>query len=111
MPKVWNIKKDKNIPKGAVFVDRRTKWGNPFVLKSEADRDFVCDEYEKWLLANDDLMDVLVSELRGLDLICNCAPKRCHADLLLKLANNVRYCELCWIDYDLDEYPHGCPWH
>ena len=110
MPKVWNIKKDKDIPKDAVFVDRRTKWGNPFVLKSEAERDFVCDEYEKYLYENTALYDQL-EELTGLDLICNCAPKRCHADLLLRLANRYRYCDVCAITYDLEDEPFGCPWH
>jgi hypothetical protein len=29
-----------------------------------------------------------VHELRGLDLVCWCAPKACHGDVLLKLAND-----------------------
>jgi hypothetical protein len=28
-----------------------------------------------------------LSELRGKDLICWCAPEACHADVLLELAN------------------------
>jgi Domain of unknown function (DUF4326) len=28
-----------------------------------------------------------LSELRGRDLICWCAPERCHGDVLLRLAN------------------------
>ena len=92
MPRVLNINRDE-IPSGAVFVDRRTKWGNPTLLENESDRDWVCDEYEKFLRKNDVLLSQL-HELRGKDLICNCAPKRCHADTLLRLANPP-YCVVC----------------
>lgn len=71
-------------PKDAVWVDRRSKYGNPFKMKSEADRDHVCDSFEKAILPTLD-----VRELKGKDLVCWCAPKRCHADAILKKANNL----------------------
>ena len=32
--------------------------------------------------------DVIRRELRGKDLVCFCAPKPCHADVLLEIAND-----------------------
>jgi hypothetical protein len=42
--------------------------------------------YENWLRQNDALLAAL-DELRGLVLGCWCAPRACHGDLLLRLAN------------------------
>jgi hypothetical protein len=66
----------------AVNCDRRSKYGNPYVMKSEADRDFVCEQFEK-----NKLPDLDVSELRDKDLLCWCNPLRCHCDAILKKAN------------------------
>ena len=70
-----------------VSVDRGTDWGNPFVMQSEKDRDRVCDLYEQYaqwrLTVEPDWLD----KLRGKSLACWCAPRRCHADTLLRLAN------------------------
>ena len=43
-PLVWK-KGDKNIPVKAVYVGRPSEFGNPFVMKKEADRDTVCDKF------------------------------------------------------------------
>ncbi len=90
LPKVLNLNYLKGLPPNAVYVDRRSKWGNPFILENECDRDFVCDEYEKYLLGNVVLLSQL-EELRGKDLVCWCHPKRCHGHTLLRLANLPRY--------------------
>jgi hypothetical protein len=84
MPKVLNKHKDK-IPKGAVAIHRPTKWGNPFVIGKDGDRDEVCDKYEVY--ADKKFSRIDYEELRGKDLICFCAPKRCHGDFLIKKAN------------------------
>jgi hypothetical protein len=86
MPRVLNRKWFVEMPENAVYVGRPSKWGNPFPMKSEADRDWSVDSHEKWILENKELMAAL-PELRGKDLVCWCAPKRCHADTLLRLAN------------------------
>ena len=84
MPKVYNGRdeRNKNFPKDAVWVDRRTRFGNPYIMRSELDRNLVCDAFEDNILPNLD-----VTELKGKDLICWCAPKRCHADAILRKAN------------------------
>ena len=85
MPRVLN-KNTENIPTEAVFVGRPSKWGNPFAIGADGDRDEVCDRYEAWFTVQPHLIAAL-PELRGKDLVCFCAPLRCHADFLLKLAN------------------------
>ena len=70
-----------------IKVDRGTDWGNPFVMQHEQDRDRVCDLfilYANWRLTVEPMWLV---PLRGHNLACWCAPKRCHADTLLCLAN------------------------
>jgi hypothetical protein len=84
IPRVLNKKRDK-ITEGSVLVGRPTKWGNPFVLGVDGSRDEVIEKYRLWLLKST-LMDDL-HELQGRDLICWCAPLRCHGDILLDLAN------------------------
>ena len=85
MPKVYN-KRDKNIPSGAVYVGRPSKWGNPFKIGEHGTREQVIEAYRLWILRGNPLKDKL-SELKGKDLVCWCAPKPCHADVLLELAN------------------------
>ena len=70
-----------------VRIDRRTKWGNPFVVGKDGDRDACCDLYEVWLLTQPELMES-ISELKGMTLGCWCKPKRCHGDILARLAND-----------------------
>jgi hypothetical protein len=81
MPRVLNKKRDA-IPKGAVYCGRPSRWGNPFVIGKDGDRDTVCDRFEREVLP---MLDV--SELRGKDLVCFCAPERCHCDAILHKAN------------------------
>ena len=69
---------------GAVRIDRRTKWGNPFVIGRDGDRNQVCDKYEAYLRGNERLLACL-PELVGHDLLCWCAPQRCHGDTLIKV--------------------------
>lgn len=81
MPRVIN-KKREGIPIGAVYCGRGSPYGNPYIMKSEVYRDYVCDMFEKNILPTLD-----VSKLRGKDLVCFCAPKRCHCDVILRKAN------------------------
>ncbi|TLX17296.1 DUF4326 domain-containing protein [Rhizobium sp. MHM7A] len=84
VPRVLNKKLDKPTP-NSVLIGRPSKWGNPFVIGADGTRDEVIEKYRQWLLKST-LMDDL-HELRGRDLICWCAPLRCHGDILLDLAN------------------------
>ena len=82
MPRVLN-RRSAGLPAGAVYVGRPTKWGNPFVVGRDGTREFVVAKYAVWL--EESGLDL--SELRGKDLVCWCAPEACHADILLRKAN------------------------
>ena len=75
-------------PPGSVYVGRPSKYGNPFQIGTHGTRDEVIDRYEMMLRLRPDLVAAAKQELRGLDLVCWCAPKRCHADILLRVANS-----------------------
>ena len=65
-------------PPGAVYVG----WGNPFKIPRDGDRATVIRKFEETTLPTLDLRP-----LRGKHLICICAPKACHADILPREAN------------------------
>lgn len=83
---VLNRRKDR-IPPGAVHIGRPSKWGNPFVIGRDGDRDEVIAKYLAWLLARPEKIAEAKLELRGKDLVCFCAPQRCHGDVLSEIAN------------------------
>ena len=87
MPRVYN-KYHKDAPKEAIYVGRGTPFGNPFVIGKDGDRDGVCDKYEEMILNNIELQNLVKEKLKDKDLICFCYPKRCHAETLLRIANN-----------------------
>jgi len=69
-----------------VYVGRPTKWGNPFVIGRDGTRDEVIAKYRAWIAQQPALLAAL-GELRSKHLVCWCAPERCHAEVLLELAN------------------------
>jgi hypothetical protein len=71
---------------GAVLVARPSRWGNPFSI-DEHGRKRAIEMYERWLLANDELL-AQVPSLKGKRLACYCKlDEPCHADVLARLAN------------------------
>ena len=94
MPAVLNKKTLRPSDHG-IYCGRGSKWGNRNRMFGEADRDAVCDQHEIDLYHDHELLRAL-DELRGEDLICFCAPKRCHCDLLLRLANATRAERIDW---------------
>ena len=77
---------------GYVRVDRRSPWGNPFVLKREADREQVIYQHRRWMLerivaGDDPYTQARLKELAAADaLLCWCRPLRCHAENLVQAA-------------------------
>jgi hypothetical protein len=88
--KVWN-KRDQKCPINAVYVGRPTPWGNPFKISGsgidKVDRESAIKSYRKWLECRLVVDPTFLEPLRGKDLVCWCAPKHCHADVLLEIAN------------------------
>lgn len=74
------------LPDGAIYVGRPSIWGNPFAIGRDGTRNEVIAKHRAWLLNNPKLLARL-SDLKGHDLVCWCAPLNCHADTLLELAN------------------------
>ncbi len=67
-----------------VRIDRKSKWGNPFVIGPDGDRAEVIAKYRRWIVGRPELMAAL-PELRGKVLGCWCAPLACHGDVLIEL--------------------------
>lgn len=67
-----------------VYIGRPSKWGNPFKINKEADRQEVLKQYKDWVLVQPGLMRCL-EDLRGKKLGCFCKPKQCHGDVLVEL--------------------------
>lgn len=93
--RIYNERTDRDIPADAVYVGRPSVWGNPFAigeahpdnLDRPMTRDDVCDLFEGWATARSSLEPEWLAPLRGKDLVCWCAPLRCHAETLARLAN------------------------
>lgn len=86
MPKVYN-KYHKDAPEGAIYIGRPSPWGNPFVVGKDGTREQCIELYREWMMYQPKLRERMRSELRGRDLICFCAPKACHGDIILEIAN------------------------
>jgi hypothetical protein len=75
------------IPEGAVSIMRPSKWGNPFVLKKDGNRQEVLVKYKAWLqelLALPAFRLALVELSKAPALVCCCKPQACHGDLLIE---------------------------
>jgi hypothetical protein len=65
-----------------LYIGRGSKWGNPFVIGQHGDRDSVLAKFKRLLWNSPALMDALL-ELQGKQLLCFCAPEKCHGDVLV----------------------------
>jgi hypothetical protein len=74
------------LPPTAVFCGRPSPLRNRSVIGRDGTRDEVCDQFEAWLPTQPHLM-ARVRVLTCYDPVCFCAPKRCHCDFILRLAN------------------------
>jgi hypothetical protein len=87
MCKILNVHQvGKKAAADRVYVGRPSKWGNPFVIGRDGTRDEVIAKYRAWIVRQPSLISAL-PELRGKNLVCWCAPQRCHAEVLIELAN------------------------
>ena len=98
--KVINIKdapKDWRISPKYAYIGRwnrfyglgRSKFYNPIKLEHEDDRTQIIEAYRNYLLNNTNLL-AQIEELRGKVLVCYCAPKMCHGNVLIELLNSQR---------------------
>jgi len=85
MPKRIQRKRTKGwrMPKGAIYVGRPTVWGNQYDASPEG-----LKKYEALIRYMISEYGLDIESLRGKDLACWCAlTDSCHADVLLKIAN------------------------
>jgi hypothetical protein len=74
------------MPEGAVTVTRPTRWGNPFPISPERDRDEAVRLYREYAEQRVKDEPGWLEPLRGKVLCCWCGPDQlCHADVLLAL--------------------------
>lgn len=92
-------------PPDALYIDRGTPAGNPFVVGRDGDRNECCDKFEKWVESDLEVKRCIVEYCRGRDLICSCKPKRCHGDYCLRISNEEsRYTYAVGFKDDLGAY-------
>jgi hypothetical protein len=88
---VANLQRDKHLIQWAtqngklLMIDRTSRWGNPFVLGPDGDRDHVCMCFEEYYATYKQSFDKHRDELKGKVLACHCYPERCHGDGLIQL--------------------------
>jgi len=82
--KVLNKYKDGFQP-NSVYIGRPSKWGNPFTIGRDGTREEVIEKYREWLKTQPQLIEAAKRELAGKDLVCFCAPKPCHGDVLVEI--------------------------
>jgi hypothetical protein len=67
-----------------IYIGRPSKWGNPFQIGKDGNRQEVIRKYREYILSNDELLKDL-HELKGKTLGCWCKPSSCHGDVLVDL--------------------------
>ena len=72
------------IPRGAVYIGRGSKWGNPFIIGKDGNRSEVIAKYISY--AREKFSREELRELKGKDLVCYCAPLQCHGDVLSRVS-------------------------
>ena len=73
-----------------VYIGRGSKWGNPFVIGKDGNREEVIEKYDVWLSSNIKLLMLLLVELEGMRLGCFCKPSACHGDVLVEYIERMR---------------------
>ena len=72
-----------------VYIGRPSQWGNPFPLKDESQRATVIEKYRDQLAQAVDsgqMQTNKLAALAGKTLLCYCAPKACHGNVLARAA-------------------------
>ncbi len=89
MRAILNLR-DTSLGPGRVYVGRPSPLGNPYEIGRDGDRASCIQQYAIWLEACVRERDpVIVTALLGIGpmdaLVCHCAPKRCHAEVVAQV--------------------------
>ena len=82
MAKVINIRDREDTP-DEVYIGRGSKWGNPFVIGRDGNREVFIEKYREYIMGTE--LPKQVNELSGKTLVCYCKPHSCHGDVLIEL--------------------------
>ena len=88
-PDLQRALEDREEFEGVVRADRRTRWGNRFVIGRHGTREEVIERYRRRLWQRIREGEVSLEELAGLHgktLACWCHPKPCHCNVLARAA-------------------------
>ena len=102
-PKVYNKRRPREIPHGSVYIGRPSQFGNPFSKGSKAKN---IDDFRKYAEDRLEREPNWLKPLKGQNLVCWCAPKGCHGDVLIELANQDEVDWDEWADQNAPDYPY-----
>ena len=71
-----------------IYIGRGSKWGNPYSIGVDGDRNEVIEKYKDYILTQKHLLDSL-HELEDKRLGCHCFPRRCHGHILIELLEKI----------------------
>ena len=82
--------------RGVVFIDgerypkKNSIWHNPFRVTKLNNREFVVNEYKKYIIEfiKDNNLEEELLKLKNKNLGCWCHPDKCHGHILIELINN-----------------------
>lgn len=73
-----------------VYIGRGSRWGNPFIVRSEKGRKKAIQDYKKYIIEKinrgEITHDHLVA-LKGKRLGCFCRPLPCHGEVIADIVN------------------------
>ena len=90
IPRVFSKRKRQPRPPDGepwVYVGRPSPFGNPYPLSMQSRHESnPIEDFREYLRRSPRLVERVRAELAGKHLVCWCAPKPCHADVLLRVA-------------------------
>lgn len=84
----------------SIYIGRGSVLGNPYPMRSEDDRDLVCDQYEEYFQQkieerDEEFMEEIARLVESayvngyVRVGCFCAPRRCHGDTVARFLNTI----------------------
>lgn len=86
-PKRTTVVNRRDYDGDGVDIMRGTKWGNPYKIGRDGNREDVVAKHRKDVLADSELIAMIKQELTGKTLICCCKPLDCHGDIYAEICN------------------------
>lgn len=92
--RVYN-KRHNDAPSDAIYVGRGSDFGNEWshmkgtrAMYSTSTREEAILSFDLWLNSEPNMVEKVKTELKGKSLVCYCSPEPCHAEVLMRVAND-----------------------